>query len=93
IVAFTDTNEVRAARDAAAFLEIVKAVSKKFEDIPLVVLGPAPFTVAMVSKNYRYRLIIKCKNTPIFRTFLRQAVDVYLKNAENKSAIYINLNP
>ncbi|MEG0019841.1 MAG: hypothetical protein RR728_04770, partial [Oscillospiraceae bacterium] len=35
IVAFTDTNEVRAARDAAAFLEIVKAVSKKFEDIPL----------------------------------------------------------
>ncbi|MEG2928552.1 MAG: primosomal protein N', partial [Oscillospiraceae bacterium] len=93
IVAFTSERELQAARDASEFLEIIKKVSPSFKEVPLVVLGPAPFSVAMVSKIYRYRLILKCKNTPMFRSFLRQSVDEYLKNAENKSAIYINLNP
>lgn len=93
MVAFTHERELQAARDSASFLQIIKDTAQNLQGVPLVVLGPVPFNVAMASKIYRYRLTIKCKNTKSFRGFLRQAIDIYLKNTENKSAIYININP
>ena len=91
-VAFTHTNEATAAKDSRAFLNIIK---KEVENhsIPLVVLGPVPFDVAMVSKNYRWRLSIKCRNNPAFRQFLNKAIEIYLKDKQNKSSIYVNINP
>ena len=91
-VAFTHANESYAARDSRAFLEIIKKLSTKYT-IPLMVLGPVPFDVAMVSKTYRWRLSIKCKNNPLFREFLNKAIEAYLKNKENKSSVYVNINP
>lgn len=93
LVAFTHDKELQAQKDAQRFLEIIRETVPSLKGAPLLALGPAPFNVAMASKAYRYRLTLKCKNTPAFRQFLRQAVDRYLKNTENKSAIYINLNP
>ena len=92
-VAFTNEKEISAARDAARFLKIIKQQAEKLEGMPLVVLGPAPFSVSMVSGIYRYRLTIKCKNTKKFRDFLRSAIDEYLKDTDNKSGIYVNMNP
>lgn len=92
-VAFTSEKEVQAARDGAKFLKIIQDLSHKLEGMPLVVLGPAPFSVSMVSGVYRYRLTLKCKNTKKFRDFLRLAIDEYLKNPDNKSGIYVNMNP
>ncbi|MEG2192414.1 MAG: primosomal protein N', partial [Oscillospiraceae bacterium] len=92
-VAFTHSSEVCAAKDSATFLEIIKQTVGNFEKQPLVVLGPVPFEVAMVNKLYRWRLSIKCKNNQLFRNFLNNAIDIYLSNKENKSAIYININP
>lgn len=91
-VAFTHTREPTAAKDARSFLDIIKKLSPDC-DIPLVVLGPVPFDVAMVSKNYRWRLTIKCINNQKFRSFLNKAIEVYLKNKENKSSVYVNINP
>ena len=92
-VAFTSENEIQAAKDAAKFLKIIQDLSPKLEGMPLVALGPAPFAVSMVSGVYRYRLTLKCKNTKKFRDFLRLAIDGYLKNPDNKSGIYVNMNP
>ena len=92
-VAFTNEKEVAAAKDAAKFLEIIRQQSQKLENQPLVVLGPAPFSVSMVSGIYRYRLTLKCKNTRKFRDFLRLCIDEYLRNQENKSGIFVNMNP
>lgn len=92
-VAFTNEKEVAAAKDAAKFLDIIRQQSAKLENQPLVVLGPAPFSVSMVSGIYRYRLTLKCKNTRKFRDFLRLCIDEYLKNQENKSGIFVNMNP
>lgn len=91
-VAFTHTSEPTAAKDARTFLEIIKQISPQ-HNVPLVVLGPVPFDVAMVSKNYRWRLSIKCKNNAAFRQFLNRAIEIYLKNKENKSSVYVNINP
>ncbi len=91
-VAFTHTGEATVARDARAFLNIIKEEVKK-HDIPLVVLGPVPFDVAMVSKTYRWRLSIKCRNNPAFRQFLNKVIEIYLKDKQNKSSVYVNINP
>ncbi len=91
-VAFTHTSEVTAAKDSRAFLDIIKHISPDY-DIPLVVLGPVAFDVAMVSKNYRWRLSIKCKNNEKFRAFLNKAIEIYLKDKQNKSSVYVNINP
>ena len=92
-VAFTSERETQAAKDSARFLKIIQDLSPQLEGMPLVVLGPAPFSVSMVSGIYRYRLTLKCKNTKKFRDFLRLAIDEYLKNPDNKSGIYVNMNP
>ncbi len=91
-VAFTHTSEPTAAKDARAFLEIIKKISPDY-NIPLVVLGPAAFDVAMVNKNYRWRLSLKCKNNALFRQFLNRAIEIYLKDKQNKSSVYVNINP
>ena len=91
-VAFTHTSEPTAAKDARAFLNIIKKEIAN-HNIPLVVLGPVAFDVAMVSKTYRWRLSIKCRNNPAFRNFLNKAIEIYLKDKENKSSVYVNINP
>ena len=91
-VAFSHTGEATVAKDARAFLNIIKKEIQN-HDIPLVVLGPVPFDVAMVSKTYRWRLSIKCRNNPAFRQFLNKAIEIYLKDKQNKSSVYVNINP
>ena len=92
-VAFTSDKEIAAAKDSARFLQIIQKLSAKLEGLPLVVLGPVPFSVSMVNDVYRYRLTLKCKNTKKFRDFLRMVIDEYLKDTNNKSDIYVNMNP
>ena len=92
-VAFTSEKEVQAAKDSARFLQLVQKLSPMLEGAPLVALGPVPFAVSMVNDIHRYRITLKCKNTRRFRDFLRCAIDEYLKDTDNKSDIYVNMNP
>ena len=46
------------------------------EKLPLRVLGPVPFTYQKIGGKYRYRIIIKCKNTADFRRFLRDVLQI-----------------
>lgn len=92
-VAFSNTKENIAARDARVFLEIIKKVSKEYEGMPLIVLGPVPFVVEMVNNVYRWKLTLKCKNNKKFREFLNKVLKKYLSDKENKSSVYININP
>ena len=91
-VAFTHTSEATAAKDARRFLNIIKKEINN-HNIPIVVLGPVPFDVAMVSKTYRWRLSIKCRNNSAFRRFLNRTIELYLKDKDNKSSVYVNINP
>ncbi|MDE5564562.1 MAG: primosomal protein N', partial [Oscillospiraceae bacterium] len=60
---------------AACFVECMKTeLAARKETIPLRVLGPVPCTYGKIGGKYRYRIIIKCKNTRMFREFLRDAM-------------------
>ena len=45
--------------------------------VPLRLLGPAPMSVAMVKRQYRYKLTLKCRGDKAFRAMLRAALAQY----------------
>ena len=67
----------------------IKLTTSAFSSIMISMIP----VVSMVSGIYRYRLTLKCKNTKKFRDFLRLCIDEYLRNQENKSGIFVNMNP
>ena len=60
---------------AQKFVECMKEeLDARQEKLPLRVLGPVPFTYNRIGGKYRYRIIIKCKNTANFRRFLHDVL-------------------
>lgn len=78
VIGVTGETEAEVRTGAVKFVECMKeelAVQK--ETLPLRVLGPVPCIYGKINGKYRWRIIIKCKNTPNFRSFMRDV----LKNA------------
>lgn len=58
---------------ARNFLRLLKSEmteNPSFQNIHLIVLGPMPERIFKVSGNYRYRVLIKCRNDRRFRSLL-----------------------
>ena len=72
------------------FTNIKQAVAGEYKDIKLIILGPAPATVPKVNNKYRYRIIIKTKNSSRFREMIRTATEIKLKR---DTYIGIDINP
>ena len=72
------------------FANIKTAVDGDYSDIKLIILGPSPATVSKVNNKYKYRMIIKTKNSVRFRNMLKSAVDI-----KQKRDVYIgvDINP
>lgn len=68
VIGFVGTNERGVRQAAHGFLRMLSALAaEQYPRLPLRVLQPAPAAVARVSGKYRYKLLIKCKNTAEFR--------------------------
>ncbi len=82
--------EVKAA--AESFEESFKELAaKSYPDLPLRLLGPAPAEVFKVAGKYRYRLILKCKNTARLREMLRSLYINFLKQTKRVN-LYIDMH-
>ena len=64
-----------------AALKLRDMLEKRWEaeytDIPLRVLGPARYVISKVNGRFRWRLILKCRNSPR----LRELMELTLKEA------------
>lgn len=72
------------------FNNIKENISNEYQDLKLTILGPNPATVVKVNQKYRYRMIIKCKNTKRFREMLKKSTTVKLKQ---DTTVSIDINP
>lgn len=72
------------------FGNIKENLSNEYKDLRLTVLGPNPASVVKVNQKYRYRMIIKCKNTKAFREMLKKSTDVKLKR---DATVSVDINP
>lgn len=72
------------------FDNIREMLKGEYQDVKLVILGPAPAGVARVNNRYRYRMIIKCRNNKKFRCMLKKALDIKLVKDVSVS---VDINP
>ena len=72
------------------FANVKQAVDGEYKDIKLIILGPAPASVPKVNNKYRYRIIIKTKNSTRFREMIYAATDIKLKK---DTYIGVDINP
>ena len=95
LVGFVGANAQRVAAAAAAFMrEMTKTLRSDFPDIPLRILGPSPASVFKVSNQYRYKLILKCRNDERFRAMLAGMLASFGASREfNDVRIYADMDP
>ncbi len=92
---FTGREENAVKEGAYRFLEMLKKENAgQFNDQKLIVLGPMPARVPRVSGKYRYRLLIKCRNTKRFREMMSGLLCVFGKSDVAKQVtVYLDMDP
>ncbi len=89
---YVQSYDLRIAQDTIneVFTNIKQAVAGEYSDIKLIILGPAPASVPKVNNKYRYRIIIKTKNSARLRKMIRDATEIKLKR---DTYIGVDINP
>ena len=81
-IAFNTANEI---------LENIKnETQNQYSDIKMIILGPMPATIIKMNGKYRFRMIIKCKNSKKFREMLRKSINVKQKK---DLSVFVDINP
>lgn len=93
VLGITSEDEHNAAAFASKVLLIIKSIVKSGVDFPLRVLGPVRCSYGKINGKYRYRLILKCKNTAKFRDFIREILAKAVVLSEYKNAaLFADIN-
>ncbi len=72
------------------FDEIKRLIAEEYPDIKLIILGPAPYAVPKINNKYRFKMMIKCKNSHRLREMLRKAIEVKLSG---DATVSVDFNP
>ena len=83
VVGFSSELESRAIAASDWFVAAMREyIQKNNVRFPLRALGPAPCTLEVINKKYRYRLILKFKNTRQFRDMIKELLGEFYKKRE-----------
>lgn len=94
-VSFVSANEAKALTSSKAFLsELRKLTAEKYSGEKIIVLGPMPPRVSKINNKFRYRLIIKCKNSKRFRSMISELLIKFAKDKKyNDVTVAVDINP
>ncbi|HRT81937.1 MAG TPA: hypothetical protein P5127_02145, partial [Oscillospiraceae bacterium] len=92
---FSSESESLSKDAALEYFEILKLFSvEKYTEQKIVVLGPAPSRILKVNNRYRYRLIIKCKNSKEFRNMISETLYKFEDFIKYKQvSVQVDINP
>jgi primosomal protein N' (replication factor Y) len=95
VIGFTGENESAVKSASRETLDLLKDYIKgEFSGEKIIVLGPMPARVAKVSGKYRYRLIIKCRNSSRFRNLVSKILTGIGNDSRfSKVTVYADINP
>lgn len=95
VIGFVGTEDRVTRQAAERFLrELSGLAGREYGEIPLRVLRPSPAAVARMSGKYRYKLIIKCKNSPRFREMTARLLADFAGIKEfQQVTVYADPNP
>ncbi len=90
LIGFVGTDEVKVRAASQSFFELVKSSLSAHS---VIALGPMPARVSKISNKYRYRLILKCKNSTRFRKDLGDIlISFSKKNTFSDVTVYVDMN-
>ncbi len=92
VVMFTGKNEEKVWKACVQFFESLKAAAQdRYNDLPLRILPPTSALIKKISNSYRYKIVIKCRNSKKFRDMIRELIFDF-KNSLGIS-ISVDINP
>ncbi|MBQ8684253.1 MAG: primosomal protein N' [Clostridia bacterium] len=92
---FTGVQESRVQQAARRMLELLRqAAVGEYSDLPLIALDPTPAAVLKVAGKYRYKLLVKARNTVRMRQMVRQLLHAMHGEPTCRSInVYVDINP
>ncbi len=95
VLGFVGSDEKKTSFAASWFLrEICMTASNEYKDLPLRVLQPSPANIVKISDKYRYKIIIKNKNTKRFREMISNLLIKFSKEKDLKGvSVFADPNP
>lgn len=95
VIGFTGENEISVKNSAKHTLELIKKlVDEKYKSEKIIALSPIPARVAKISGKFRYRLIIKCKNSKNFRKMISEIlINSSTDSVYKNTTVYADINP
>lgn len=92
---FVGVIEKDVADAANTFMTMLREkATAQYADVPLIALDPTPAAVARVSGKYRYKLIIKTKNTARMRAMVGELLADFAKAPRYKNVtVYADVHP
>lgn len=94
VIGFTGDKQEETELGAQKFFECLQTVKAQVtEKMPVRILGPVPCVYGKINNKYRCRIIMKCKNTHVFRQFIRNTLEQSAKIKEvAKIHVYADMN-
>lgn len=95
VVGFSGASSEETVLTAKKFFEKVKrSIETEYNDLKLVILGPGPCNIPKINNKYRYRIIVKCKNSKRFRNMIRESLIEISNSAKYKNiSVFADMNP
>lgn len=95
LIGFIGENEPKVRFASQKYTDRLKEkLSGEYKDLKIIALGPMTARVSKISNKFRYRLILKCKNTKRFRALMNEMLKYTgTDKAYNDVSVYIDINP
>ena len=95
LVGFVGENESKVRVASQKFSDLFKSkIKKSYSNQKIIALGPMPARVSKISNKFRYRLILKCKNSMEFRSMMSELLkETGTDKIFNDVSVYIDINP
>ena len=95
MVGFLSESEQAAKSAANEFLSLLKeAALSDYSDQNLIVIGPNPSVIRKMGNQYRFKLLLKCRNSKRLRAMIRQLLSDFAKNKQYKQVkCFVDMNP
>ncbi len=95
LVGFLGMGEEKTRFASHVMLDLIKKeVQTNYPNLPLKILGPSPAQVVRVGGKFRYRMLIKCKNTKEFRAMMASCLEQFgVAKSLGGTTAFVDMNP
>lgn len=92
---FSGLQEQKVRQAANKMLQLLRnAVIGEYTDLPVIALDPTPAAVVRVAGKYRYKMLVKARNTKRMRDMVRQLLHTLNSDPVTRGVTaYVDINP